>query len=77
MTVETLRDVLSATPFRPFTFHTADGKSIRVGHRECVAYYPEKPRTVVVIDIDGRTHFLEMLLIADLEVDAAATSGRA
>jgi len=28
MTVETLRDVLGATPFRPFTFHTADGLSI-------------------------------------------------
>lgn len=69
VTIETPRDVLQSTPFRPFRHHIADGRDISARHRECVAYDPERPRTVLVIDPDERTHFLDMRLIAEVEVD--------
>lgn len=77
MTVERLRDVLATTPFRPFTILMADGRNLAVRHRECVAYQPANPRTVVVIDGDDQVHIVEMLLISELEVEPLVGSGKA
>ena len=47
MTNEALRDVVQAEPFRPFTLHQADGRTIRV----------ERPRTSAFLGT-GRTLFV-------------------
>lgn len=41
MTVDELRKMLRAQPFRPFEIHLADGRSLPVNHPEVVAIVPQ------------------------------------
>jgi hypothetical protein len=65
MTVERLHQVVNATPFRPFTIHLADGKSIPVVNREFIASSPSG-RTIVVFDPEDRMNILDLLLVTNL-----------
>jgi hypothetical protein len=47
MTVQQLNSVLHAEPFRPFTIHMADGRSLDVRHRDFVTRSPSG-RTIIV-----------------------------
>ena len=47
MTVQQLQAARDATPFRPFTIHLADGRALRVPHRDFVSLSPGG-RTVIV-----------------------------
>jgi len=49
MTIESLDRASRASPFRPFSFRRADGRSIPVPHPEFVSFNP-KGRTAVVMD---------------------------
>jgi hypothetical protein len=40
MTAEQLRAMREASPFRPFTIHLADGRSLPVPHRDFVSQSP-------------------------------------
>jgi hypothetical protein len=73
MTIEKLRGVLYATPFIPFTIHMADGRNIRVPHRDFICYSPSG-RTVIVEHQDDTHSVLDVLLITELEVEAAAAA---
>jgi hypothetical protein len=73
MTVERFKQTLNATPFRPFTIYTADGASIPVVSREFVSLSPSG-RTVVVFDPENRMNILDLLLIANLQVEPATGS---
>ena len=68
MTVERLREVHRAEPFRPFTLHLADGGRVRVSHPESLAYSPTG-RTVVVVTPDDTTQFIDLLLVSRIEID--------
>lgn len=70
MTIERFQQVLSASPFRPFTIHLADGNAIPVASREFVASSPSG-RTVVVFQPDDRMNILDLLLVTNLEVEPA------
>ena len=70
MTVERFKQVLNATPFRPFTIFTADGESIPVVSREFVSLSPSG-RTVVVLDPHDRMNILDLLLVTNLQVEPA------
>jgi len=70
MTVERLQQVLNASPFRPFTIHLADGKTIPVVSREFVASSPSG-RTIVVFDAEDRLDILDLLLITNVQVEPA------
>ena len=48
MTIEQLREVCQAKPFKPFTIQLADGDRLRVPHPEFLWFHPRGGRTVFV-----------------------------
>jgi hypothetical protein len=76
MTIEKIRALYDAQPFRPFVMHLADDRSIPVHHREFLASAPSG-RTVVVYQPDDTFNIVDLLLVTDLEVKPAKNaSGR-
>lgn len=68
MTLEQLRALHQAAPFRPFTIHTADGRQFHVPHSEFLSH-SRSGRTVVVHDGEGDGFsILDLLLITELQV---------
>ncbi|MEX2287766.1 MAG: hypothetical protein WD648_11800 [Planctomycetaceae bacterium] len=66
MTIEQLRQVYRAEPFRPFTMHLADGRDLTVKHREFLAISPSG-RTVIVYQPDDSFNIVDLLLVTDIE----------
>jgi len=75
MTIDQLRNVYNTQPFRPFTIHLADGRSIPVRHREFILTVPSG-RTIVVCQPDDSLNIIDLLLITDLEIKAATNGSR-
>jgi hypothetical protein len=67
MTIEQLRAVYDAQPFRPFDLHLADGRSLPVRHRDFMMTVP-RGRTVVVAEPNGQLHILDLLMVTDIEL---------
>lgn len=67
MTVEQLKNVHGAKPFRPFTVHMGDGRSFRVDHPEFLSR-SQSGRTIVIHQPDESFSVLDMLLVTELEV---------
>ena len=75
MTIDQLRGVLDAKPFRPFAIHLADGRSLSVPHRDFVSHAPNG-RTLIVYDSGDGFSIVDLLLVTELEiVGTAAGSG--
>lgn len=77
MTIEQIRRLYEAQPFRPFTMHLADGRQLPVVHREFMASAPSG-RTVIVYQPDDSFNVVDLLLVTDLEVkseDGSKTRG--
>ncbi len=73
MTAAQLRAMREATPFRPFTIHLADGRSVAVPHRDFVSQSPGG-RTIIVYRSDEGFSVLDLYLVTALEVHAPADS---
>jgi hypothetical protein len=73
MTIEQIRQVLQATPFRPFTVHLADGREIPVPPRQFVAQSPTG-RTKIVYHEDESFSIVDLLLVTELEVHNGSPS---
>ncbi len=73
MMIERFRDLYGAQPFRPFVIHLADGREIRVHHREFLALGPTG-RTVIVYQPDESFSIVDLLLVTDLEIRTGAPS---
>jgi hypothetical protein len=71
MTVEQIRRVYEAQPFRPFVLHLADGRHVPVGHREFLALSPSG-RTVFVYQPDESFNIVDLLLVTDLEFNSSS-----
>jgi len=67
MTIQQFQSTLHYTPFRPFTIHMADGRTVRVSHPDFVARSPSG-RTVVIYDVNDNHSILDLLLMTELEV---------
>jgi hypothetical protein len=67
MTVEQLKQVWKADPFRAFTIHLADGRNISVNHRDFLMPSPSG-RTIIVYQPDDSFNVIDLLLVTDLEV---------
>jgi hypothetical protein len=69
VTIASLRRVIDATPFRPFTLHVADGRRLHVPHREFLSHTPGG-RTLIVYDEEDDEAFsiLDMLLVTEIVV---------
>ena len=70
MTTQQLREVWKADPFRPFTIHLADGRSVTVNHRDFLMLSPSG-RTIVVFDPQDRMNILDLLLVTNLQIEPA------
>jgi hypothetical protein len=71
MTIEQLRNVYNAQPFRPFVIHLADGRSVPVHHREFIMAVPSG-RTLFVCQPDDTVNIIDLLLVTDLELKPTA-----
>jgi hypothetical protein len=67
MTIEQLRNLYNAQPFRPFVIHLADGREIPVHHREFMMAVPSG-RTIVVCQPDDTMNIIDLLLVTDVEL---------
>lgn len=67
MTIEQLRGVHRAQPFRPFTIHLADGRSEVVAHPDFLSHSPTG-RTIIVYHADDSFSILDLLLVTELEI---------
>lgn len=56
--------------------HLADGRKLRVDHREFLASAPSG-RTVVVFQPDDSMNIVDLLLVMDLEIKKGASNGDA
>lgn len=76
MTIEQLRKVHNANPFRPFTLHLADGRSFLIPHRDFLSHSPVG-RTVIVYG-EGNDDFniLDVLLVTEVEVHNGSSKPR-
>jgi hypothetical protein len=74
MTAEQLRAMRDANPFRPFTIHMADGRTLTVPHRDFVSQSPGG-RTIIVYRSDEGFSVIDLLLVTELEVQSPADSG--
>ena len=71
MTLEQVRTLYDADPFRPFVLHLADGRAIPVQHREFLASAPSG-QTVIVYQPEESFNIVDLLLVTDLEVRSDA-----
>jgi len=70
-TIEQVKQLYNAAPFRPFIIHLADGRQIPVKHREFIALSPSG-RTITVYQADDTSNIIDLLLVTDLKVKNAA-----
>ena len=75
MTIDAIRQLHEAQPFRPFDIVVADGSRIHVPHPEFLAH-PGKGRTVVAFDQSGTFKVIDLLLVTHLEVGTNGKSHR-
>ena len=66
MTIDQLRQMHHAHPFRPFRMHLADGRHLEVHHPDFLAY-TTTGRTVVVTRVDETFEVIDLLLVTSLE----------
>ena len=72
MTIDALRELHEARPFRPFDIIVADGSRLHVPHPEFLAH-PNRGRTLVLFDKGGTFNVFDLLMVTRLQV---ATNGR-
>jgi hypothetical protein len=73
MTVEQLRKLHQARPFKPFDIHMGDGRSVPVEHPEVLAITPPG-RTIAVGLADGTVETIDLLLVTSLKERPAEPS---
>ncbi|HEY2414482.1 MAG TPA: hypothetical protein VGI40_19710 [Pirellulaceae bacterium] len=67
MTIEQLRNIHQARPFRLFVIHMADGRSLFVPHSEFLSH-SASGRTVIVHQEEERFSIVDLLLVNEVEV---------
>jgi hypothetical protein len=74
MTAEQLRAMRELSPFRPFTIHLADGRSLTVPHRDFVSQSPGG-RTIIAYRSDESFSVVDLYLVTELEVSSTESAG--
>jgi hypothetical protein len=67
MTIERLKELYEAQPFRPFLIHLADGRELPVQHRDFIMAVPSG-RTIIVAQPDDTVNIIDLLLVTDVEI---------
>ena len=73
MTIEQLRNVHQARPYRPFTIHMADGRALHVPHSEFLSH-SASGRTVIVYHDDEKFRIVDLLLVNEVEVSGPVSA---
>jgi hypothetical protein len=73
MTLDQLRSLRDASPFRPFTIQLAGGGSLRVPHRDFVSVSPGG-RTLIVYQSDEAFSIVDLRLVSELSVEGQAST---
>ena len=74
MTINSLRDMLHAVPFQPFTIRLADGRSVPVPHPEFVLVTGGGRTAIVASPVDDHFTIVDPLLVTQLEVGDTASA---
>lgn len=75
MTIDPIRKLHDAQPFRSFVIHLADGREIPVHHPDFLAFAPSG-RKVFVYQTGDDFNIVDLLLVTDLEVKSVKNSHR-
>lgn len=67
MTIDQLRQVVKAEPFRPFTISLADGRRMSVPHPEFVWVPPKAARTFYVAGEGDSESIVDLLLVTSID----------
>lgn len=67
MTVERLREVTRAQPFRPFDLSLTDGRSIRVRSPENIFIPPQAQRTFIVAESGEEYRIIDLLHVSSID----------
>jgi hypothetical protein len=73
VTIDQVRRLYDAQPFRPFTMRLADGREFAVRHREFVALAPSG-RTLILYQPDVSFGIVDMVFVAHLEIKSELNS---
>jgi len=72
MTIQQLREVHQARPFRPFALYVADGRRLEVTHNEFLSH-SASGRTIVLHGADETFNIIDRLLVTSIEVRDGAS----
>jgi hypothetical protein len=75
MTMETLDRAYKASPFKPFAFRLADGRSLPVPHPEFLAFNP-RGRVAIVMDEKDGAEFVDLLLVVSLSFEGEPATAK-
>ena len=75
MTTDSIRHVLFAQPFAPFTLRLTDGRAFEVSHPE-ILFAPPGARTIVLYLDNDRYNLIDLLHIASIDFDKRRKSSR-
>jgi len=67
MTIEQLRNIHGARPFKPFVLRMADGNEYPVRHPEHLAYFGSG-RTIAVATGEDALEVIDLLLVASIHL---------
>lgn len=62
-----LRELIRSQPFRPFTIHLPEGRSVQVVHHDFAIMSPDD-RTIVAFGPDNSFNMIDVMLVANIEV---------
>lgn len=68
MTIQSVKEVLDAEPFKPFTLRLADGRSIRVVNPHNVAFLGNGRTLFVAHHLEEHFELIDLLLINSMIV---------
>jgi hypothetical protein len=68
MTADEIRRHITAQPFRPFSLHVTDGRTIPVSHRDFALVSP-RGRLIDVYQVDDTHDILDILLITGVSYE--------
>ena len=68
MTIDQLREIPQARPFKPFVLQLSDGSEVKVSHPECLAFHPKGNRTAIVALPNDGFKAIDVMLIAAIHV---------
>ncbi|OJW27591.1 MAG: hypothetical protein BGO49_25300 [Planctomycetales bacterium 71-10] len=75
MKIEELRAAKSQVPFEPFLIRTSDGRELRIGHPDAVAWDSEKsPRSLLCVSPEGWS-VLDLAHVTSLAAAPKAEAG--